>query len=192
MTTTKAKRELSPQAAAAQAIRQEMKRRGYQCRARSSSFSMGDSVTVDIETPDLHPDKRKELSAYCDQFQYGSFDGMTDSYDYTNRRSDLAGQSKYVHCNFVRSDECTASIWAYLQEIGNMTDHERENLRHQVWSGVWGDFWDTWPPESEPVDMVTTTKINERVIMVSITEPPIARKCDRITPTEINQQGDLF
>jgi len=148
--------EKSSQAEAAKLIKKEMTRRGYKCRARSSSFSMGDSVTIEIETPDLPPEKRKELAAYCDQYQYGSFNGMEDIYEYDNTNADLP-QSKYVHCNFVQSDECRAAIWEYLQDIGNMTDHERENLRHQVWSGVWGNFWETWKPAAQVVETATVT-----------------------------------
>lgn len=107
-----AKRELSTHAAAAKMIRAEMKKRGIKGRVRSSTFSMGDSVTVTVE--DLLPGVVKELEAFVNQFKYGHFDGMTDMYAYSNRREDIP-QVKYVTVNAHYSHEMKQEAWEYLR-----------------------------------------------------------------------------
>lgn len=74
--------------AAAKLIRAEIKKRGIKASVRSKSYAGGESITVRIET-DMTPAAREAIEAFCSQFQAGHFDGMTDSYDYSNRRSDL-------------------------------------------------------------------------------------------------------
>lgn len=142
-------RQLSNQAAAAKEIKRAMQKRRLECRATSESFSMGDSVRVSILTPDLPPEQRKEIEQFCNQYQYGHFDGMQDLYEYSNKRTDIP-QSKFVFVDFEQSDECREAIRAYLADIGNMTDHDRDMLQYRVWSGAWGDFWETWESPHKP------------------------------------------
>lgn len=151
-----AKREMSPEAKAARAIKQELKRRGLDVRARSSSFSMGDSVTVDVLTPDLPPDSRKEITAYCEQYQYGEFDGMQDLYEYTNRRDDLPGQTKYISVNFEQSEACKAAILEFLHRTGEPADAwGADSMPYRVWTGVTApEFWESWPPAKPEPDTV--------------------------------------
>lgn len=82
-------------AQAAKAIRKELKEKFPQgdFRVRSENFSMGDAVNVYIleGTAD-----RTEVQKTVSKYQYGHFDGMTDCYEYSNRRDDLP-QAKWVH-----------------------------------------------------------------------------------------------
>ena len=136
MQTTSGK---SNHAAAAAMIRAELKRRGFKCSVTSESYSMGNSVRVRI-VGDLMPATVKAINAYCDQFQYGHFDGMIDCYEYSNRRDDLP-QSKYVHVEIEYSEAIKSEVKAYLANIGNMEDYERRNLEWPVLNGSWGSFW---------------------------------------------------
>ena len=51
------------------------------------------SFMLDTGTPEFA--MRRKVRAITDKYTKGSFDGMTDSYDYSNRRDDLP-QVKYV------------------------------------------------------------------------------------------------
>jgi len=89
--------QLSTHAAAAKALRQELKQLFPDVRfsLRSKRFAGGTSLTVSFSDW-LSPTQIGQLKAIADKYQYGSFDGMTDSYSYTNSRDDLP-QVKYVH-----------------------------------------------------------------------------------------------
>ena len=97
-------RQLSPAALAAKAIRKELKEKfpGVKFSVRSSNFSMGNSVDVSYDTR-AHGCPEGDGKAPVDKvwavvgkYQYGHFDGMTDSYEYSNRQDDIP-QAKYVH-----------------------------------------------------------------------------------------------
>ena len=91
------KRQPSTHALAAKAIRAELKALGIKARVRSDVFAGGDAVR--IEANDVHPDIFDEMKKIVNKYQYGSFDGMTDSYDYDNCNDKLP-QVKYVtYCN---------------------------------------------------------------------------------------------
>jgi hypothetical protein len=88
-----AARELSSHAAAARAIRIELKKAfpGVKFSVRSSSFSMGDSVSIDwTDGPTT-----AAVDAITGKYQYGHFDGMIDMYENDNGRDDIP-QAKYV------------------------------------------------------------------------------------------------
>jgi len=79
----------------------------------SDTFSMGNSVDIrwtDGPSSDV-------VNAITKQYQYGSFDGMTDSYDYTGIGPMLGCDgAKYVHCNRRTSPEHRALIAAKADE----------------------------------------------------------------------------
>jgi len=79
----------------------------------SDTFSMGNSVDIrwtDGPTSDA-------VNAITKQYQYGNFDGMTDSYDYTGIDPALGCDgAKYVHCNRRTSQEYRALIAAKADE----------------------------------------------------------------------------
>lgn len=77
----------STQAQAAKAIRQELKKAfpNTKFSVTSESYSMGNSVHVywtDRES-------EAEVNEIVKKYQYGNFDGMTDSYEFSNKRQDI-------------------------------------------------------------------------------------------------------
>lgn len=102
----------SPQAQVAKLAKQYLQGRGIECRTRSDSFSMGDSVDVDIY--DQPPEVVRAVEAELKKYQYGHFDGMTDSYESSNRRHDIP-QTKFLHVNNRHSDETKQAAYAYLR-----------------------------------------------------------------------------
>lgn len=64
---------------------------------RSESFSMGDAINIRYNA-DINPEDERTIDGISKKYQYGSFDGMTDSYNYSrNQFNDIFGGSKYVH-----------------------------------------------------------------------------------------------
>jgi len=99
--------------AAAKAIRKELKAAfpGVKFSARSSSFSMGDSVDVRwVDGP-----RTTEVDSIIGKYQYGSFDGMIDLYTSDNRIEGLP-QSKYVMSSRDLSEEMRQSIREMIAE----------------------------------------------------------------------------
>lgn len=80
-------------------IRRELKRAfpGVRFSVRSKSFSGGDSIDVYWTDGPLS----SEVDEIARKYQEGSFDGMTDSYNYNrdNVFPDIFGGAKYVFCN---------------------------------------------------------------------------------------------
>lgn len=98
-------RPLSDHAAAAKAIRAKLKKTfpGVTFKVRSRSFSMGDDVSVSwADGPTT--DQVERLVSYHEE---GTFDGMTDMYEYDNVHSNIA-QVKYV----MTQRECSRPAYA--------------------------------------------------------------------------------
>jgi len=96
-------RQLSTAALAAKAIRKELKEKfpGVKFSVRSSNFSMGNSVDIeyDVIAHGVEGDNKAPVKGVWEvvgKYQYGHFDIMTDSYEYSNRQDDIP-QVKYVH-----------------------------------------------------------------------------------------------
>lgn len=166
-------REKSSHAAAAQAIRQDLKKAfpGVKFRVRSSSFSMGNSVDVDWTDGPTRDDVNRIIGRY----QYGHFDGMQDLYEYSNRRNDLP-QAKYVSGNRSMSEEVRAELLAYVaerffepEEREVVTENTRmPNGNWWVQEQVWREFAERsytapaqWMPEEkadeEPEEVEAST-----------------------------------
>ena len=94
------KKEMSDHALCAKQIR-EMLKKDYptlKCRVRSSSYSMGDSVTIYLPSSLEEDDYRElydEIETKTRKHQYGHFNGMEDIYEYDNVDSSI-GQTKYL------------------------------------------------------------------------------------------------
>ena len=100
---------ITPHAAAAKAIRKELKAKypNEKMSVTSESFSMGNAVRVAIGKSLKYIDgfgvdknteeykMRQEVEAITNKYQYGKFDGMQDMYEMTNCRDDIP-QVKYV------------------------------------------------------------------------------------------------
>lgn len=91
-------------ALAAKAIKQELKQMfpTLKFRVKSENFSMGSAVNVYlIGTEEEYVRVRDEVGSLIRKYEYGSFDGMTDSYDYDNVNNNIP-QAKYVQFSWDR------------------------------------------------------------------------------------------
>ncbi len=102
----------SNQARAAAEIRRILKTAGIKATVKSRGFSGGDAVDVGLIDADPETVKRARLIAA--PYQYGHFDGMTDSYEYSNNRSDVP-QSKYVHSSVSMSPEMEQRVFDFIR-----------------------------------------------------------------------------
>ena len=105
-------RRISRQAAAAKMIRQYMKVNGIAGSVRSQGYSMGSSINVNVQ--DLNPIQYAALNSYGRQFEYGSFNGMEDIYEYDNVRDDIP-QVSYVFVNNKMSNEVGQAIYDFIK-----------------------------------------------------------------------------
>jgi len=72
----------------------------------------------------------KEVEEITSKYQYGSFDGMTDSYNYDNRNESIP-QAKYIFTDRQISDLATELKLKEIQETWNGA----ENLGLESWFG---------------------------------------------------------
>jgi hypothetical protein len=105
-------KELSTHAAAAKLIRKEIKARGLKARVTSQTYAGGNSVHIHFE--DLKPSVFDSINSFCNKFQYGSFDGMTDSYNYDNRNDELP-QVRFVTATNNLSDIMREMVYAFIK-----------------------------------------------------------------------------
>jgi protein-L-isoaspartate O-methyltransferase len=147
----------SSHARAAANLKRILQAQGLRVSVKSSSFSMGNSVTASVQTPDLTPERRKEIDAICNLFTYGTFDPMTDCQGYDTSDEGEAwelvqGRAKYCRADYKRSDEHRAAVSAFL---GDEHDADNNSANHQVWSGVHcraADFWAQWAEDHKPAE----------------------------------------
>lgn len=145
----------STQAQAAAAIRAELKRNGIAARVQSRSASMMNAV--DVTVTDLAPWTVKRISAFVGQFQAGSFDGMTDCYNYDNTNRDLP-QVKYASVRANYTDGVRQRAWDWVRsyygleaapesfrDAGNYYSPSMreygDTLIHRTLSGCIKGFW---------------------------------------------------
>ena len=69
-------RQRTEAAQVASIIRKHIKAHGIKARVKSKNFSMGNSITIDVE--DLLPSTLSALKEYVNGFKAGYFDGMQD------------------------------------------------------------------------------------------------------------------
>lgn len=151
----------SEQAQAAAMIRKHLKAHGIKARVTSASGSMTSSVNVTIKD-DVLPATRKAIENYCNQFQYGHFDGMQDLYEYSNSRDDIP-QVKYVMINTDYSDEIRQEVYEYLcanfADFSDLSGNYADNINAAAgreWVSTWVhrvlmgslncDFWTSRKP----------------------------------------------
>lgn len=94
---------------AAKNIRTELKRAfpGIKFSVRSSSYSGGNSIDVSwTDGPTA-----QQVESITNKYEGGSFDGMTDCYDYKRSPwTEVFGDSKYIHCSREYSDATVAAV----------------------------------------------------------------------------------
>lgn len=134
-------KQISDHAAAAKMIRAELKKNGIAATVRARSYSGGSSVDVTI-TEDVLPATKHAVEEFCSRFQQGHFDGMTDSYDYSNRRDDLP-QVRFVFVRVDYSDELRTAAREYVAAINGIDEWQRDQYVNLVIAGRWddGEFW---------------------------------------------------
>jgi hypothetical protein len=95
-------RQLTQAAQAAREIRKELKKEFPHIKfsVRSQNFSMGDAVYVSYE----NGVSQKAVEAIISKYQYGTFNGMEDIYENTNRRNDIP-QSMFIQISREITDD---------------------------------------------------------------------------------------
>jgi hypothetical protein len=93
-------RNLTEAAKAAKEIRAIVKAAGVKATIRSSTYSGGDSVSIDL-LQTMADVSFRALEAKVSRYEMGRFDGMSDSYDYSNRIEGLP-QVKFVFLRNLR------------------------------------------------------------------------------------------
>jgi len=117
----------STHAQAAAQIRAELKRNNIQARVTCKSYSMGSSVT--IRTHNLPPHAYTALKAFCDQYQYGHFNGMEDIYEYSNNNDDLP-QVKFVSVERQFDNDLIQAAWTELRaRLQGMDEYPADYVR---------------------------------------------------------------
>lgn len=131
-----ATRELSSQAAAAKAIRAELKKAfpNTKFSVTSSSFANGDSVHIDW----LDGPTTTAVEAITGKYQYGHFDGMIDLYENTNQRSDIP-QSKYVQTRRDFSDSVIEQARKEIAEMYGKPIFADTDMLDWFEGGTWGN-----------------------------------------------------
>lgn len=127
----------STQAQAAKMIRRELKENfpNTKFRVRSDSASMMTAVRIFwTDGPTI-----RDVDSIVGKFEYGHFDGMTDSYEYSNRRDDLP-QVKFVQTHRKISDETKRQT---LEKIA-----EEFGIDADAPDDVWFDRVGTWPQQA--------------------------------------------
>lgn len=151
----------SQAAQAAALIRAELRRNGVAATVTSKVYSGGSSVNVRIADP--LPATRQAVEEFASRFQAGHFDGMTDCYEYSNRRDDVP-QVRFVFVDADYSDETRQAAWdwlrarfagledaperverAYAYRAGHW-DCYGSDLVHRALTGVIPGFWITRKP----------------------------------------------
>ena len=113
------------------AIKSELKKAfpNVKFSVKSSNFAGGNSVDVSYDDAIL----RSKVKAITDKYQYGSFDGMNDIYNYDNKNESIP-QVKYVSVSRNMSDETSAELLKEFQntykgaEKLTMNDYHQDSL----------------------------------------------------------------
>lgn len=112
---------------------------GVKFSVRSSNYSGGDSI--DVRWTD--GPTSKDVDAAVRMFQGGSFDGMTDCYNYESSAfTDAFGSTRYAHSNRDYSDEVVAQAIAEVCPGRTVEEYRAGKLYHtegdlQHWIGRW-------------------------------------------------------
>ena len=125
-------------------IRKELKKHGIKARVRSESFSMGNAVNVNIKQ-DITPGAKKEIEAFCGQFQQGHFNSMEDIYEYSNRNDNIP-QVKWVSVEVDYSDEIRQAAKDHIDNIHGIDEWEKDKYAWMALNGSWGEFWTSRKP----------------------------------------------
>lgn len=122
-------------ALAAQQIRKILKEKFPKIKftVKSSNYSNGDSIHVEYTNGILPELVEKEIK----QYQYGTFDGMTDMYEYTNSREDIP-QTKYLFVSRKITPDVKAKVKSDIAKSFGLKDENDEQEWYDKFS-CWSD-----------------------------------------------------
>jgi len=133
----------------ATAIREELKKNfpSVKFAVKSSNFAGGDSVHVSwTDGP-----TEKEIRNITSKYQYGSFNGMEDIYEYTNKRDDIP-QTKYTQERRTISDSIQNIVVEKLTPMySNEAEHEIQRMANRI-------IWNTSIPPGAIVTGIKSVK----------------------------------
>jgi hypothetical protein len=98
---------------------------------RYKSYSMGNSLNVD--SINLFKSDREKLEKFLDAYQYGEFDGMDDSYNYTGNPANKERQAKYVFLNNRFTDDIKEKVKAELKNKFEVIDDTSAMKKFSCW-----------------------------------------------------------
>lgn len=119
----------------AQAIKEELKKAfpNIKFSVRYKTFSMGDSVDISYQ----NGVPTSEIEKITNKYEAGSFDSMTDMYEYNNNRNDIP-QTKYIMINREVDSDKKLIIKKELALKWGIQDIENENEWKEK-TGFWSD-----------------------------------------------------
>lgn len=135
-------------------IRKDLKALGVNAQVTSKNYSGGCSVRVVMK--DERPEVFKKVEKALGKYEYGTFDGMTDSYNYDNVIKDLP-QVKFLFVNNEMSDAMKQAAYDHLRtgwkggetlpptyEAGYNVHFQGDYISSLVWrlfNGATPGFW---------------------------------------------------
>ena len=130
-------------AAAAKIIRKELKKHGIQGSVRSNSYSGGSSIHVTLIDP--LPATLKAVREFASDFQYGSFNGMKDIYEFTNTRD--IPQVKFVLVKAEYNDDLLEAAEAEAKRVNHFSVNRYTILAGDALEGK--KFWRSRKPRQK-------------------------------------------
>lgn len=128
-------------ALAAKNLRRDLRKEypGLKFKIKSENYSGGSSVRASVDVYEIDgwdPDKTNELNniakSIARKYQYGSFDGMTDSYDYSNDKDKRKFLNTFGGARFVFMDVSLEYAPSDAKEIKKRLDRiSKENERKE-------------------------------------------------------------
>lgn len=101
-----------------------------------------DHNSARVETTDLFKADREYVETILSKYRKGHFDGMTDSYVYDNRRTDVDRQFMYIFLNNDFSQGVKELIKKDLAEKWEITNDQTAMAKRGAWFDqiVWRDL----------------------------------------------------
>jgi len=145
----------SSHAATAAAIKEELKKAfpNTKFSVKSSSFAGGNDVCVNWDNGQTV----KQVEEITRKYQYGSFNGMEDIYEYTNNREDIP-QAKYVSENRHISEELTKEVENELMKVCKFSPEQIADYRDNPNQLARRIIYNTEIPASYKSLSITTNK----------------------------------
>ena len=85
---------------------------------------VADHSSVKVRTKNLFKTQRDWFDAYLHKYEMGHFDGMTDCYEYNNRRDDVERQVRFVFLDNDFCEELKKEMKENLVEKWGITDDQ--------------------------------------------------------------------